>query len=101
MKTIRNALTFDVEHWYDATLLSEHVVDPDDHIERSVDIVPDVLQSHPFKQRFSYWDGSPRSILNWYGRSLTPATNSRHTGTHTPLFELTPAQFEFELVASS
>jgi len=102
MKTIRNALTFDVEHWYDATLLSEHVVDPDDHIERSVDIVLDVLQSHSVQATF-FVLGRVAEEYPELVREIADAGHelASHGHTHTPLFELTPAQFEFELVASA
>lgn len=97
-----NALTFDVEHWHDATLVGDHVTEPEDHIERSVRIVLDLLDRHAVRATFfvlgrvaEAYPGLVRSIRDG-GHEL-----ASHGQTHTPLFELTPAQFAAELADSA
>jgi len=93
-----NALGFDLEHWYTATLLREAVTDPADHVVESVETVLDILRRHDVTATFfvvgelaAEYPGLIRRIEH-RGHEL-----GSHGHTHTPLFELSPAQFEREL----
>lgn len=93
-----NAISFDLEHWYSATLLQPGVADPSDRIEESVDIVLDVLGKHDVRATFFAVGEVAEEYPHLLERIRTEGHEiGTHGHTHTPLFELTPAQFETEL----
>lgn len=97
-----NAISFDLEHWYSATLLRSEVEDPTDRIKDSVGIVLDLLRRHDVRATFftvgevaAEFPGLVEEIQN-EGHEI-----GSHGHTHTPLFELTPEEFEDELSRSA
>ncbi|WP_246310181.1 polysaccharide deacetylase family protein [Halorarum halophilum] len=97
-----NAISFDVEHWHSATLLSDAVEDPEDRIEESVDVVLDVLRRHDVRATF-FVVGEVASEYPDVVRKIADAEHelASHGHTHTPLFELSPDAFERELDRST
>lgn len=97
-----NAISFDLEHWYSATLLSDEVDDPVDHVEESVAIVLDVLRRHDVRATF-FVVGKLAETYPDLVRGLADEGHeiASHGHTHTPLFELTPAEFGTELRRSA
>lgn len=99
---VPNALSFDLEHWYTATLLREEVSDPVDRIEQSVGTVLDLLRR--FETRATFFcvgevvEDHPDLI-----RAIAEEGHeiASHGHTHTPLFELSPAAFREELELSA
>jgi polysaccharide deacetylase family protein (PEP-CTERM system associated) len=49
---VTNALSFDLEHWFTATLLRDEVTNPQHHVEESVQIVLDILSTHDTRATF-------------------------------------------------
>lgn len=98
---VRNVLSFDLEHWHTATLIRDEVSDPPDHIERSTRIVLDLLEAHGVRATF-FVVGQVAEAYPELVREVASAGHeiASHGQTHTPLPELTPAEFERELAAS-
>lgn len=97
-----NALSFDLEHWFTATLLREETTDPTVHVERSTEIVLDLLDRHDVTATF-YTVGE---VAENYPDLIARVANAGHEigshgHTHRPLFELTPEVFREELDRSS
>lgn len=97
-----NAITFDLEHWHSATLLKSSVDDPADHIEDSVGIVLDILRQHDVSATFFVVG----EVAEEYPELIRKVQKEGHEigshgHTHTPLFELTPEEFEAELERAS
>lgn len=97
-----NALSFDLEHWHSATLLSDQVDDPTDHVEESVAVVLDLLARHDVEATF-FVVGELAANYPDLVRRIDDAGHEigSHGHTHTPLFDLTPAAFEQELRQSA
>lgn len=97
-----NAISFDLEHWHSATLLESELTDPEDHIERSVEIVLDLLRRHGVRATFfvvgEVADEYPSLVETVRDDGHEIAS---HGHTHTPLFRLTPDEFEEELSQSA
>jgi polysaccharide deacetylase family protein (PEP-CTERM system associated) len=96
-----NALSFDFEHWHSATLLRPEVTDPIDHIEESTTVVLDLLDRQDVRATFfivgEVAEEYPELIatIREAGHEI-----ASHGHTHTPLFGLTPEEFEEELTTS-
>ena len=97
-----NALSFDLEHWHSATLLSDEVDDPVDRVEDSVAIVLDLLRRHDVRATF-FVVGEIAAEYPELVRGIADEGHeiASHGHTHTPLFELTPDAFENELRRSA
>lgn len=97
-----NALSFDLEHWYTATLLRDEVEDPTVRIERSTEIVLDLLDAHDLTATF-YVVGEVAEAFPDLVRRVAEAGHvvGSHGHTHRPLFELTHEAFRDELVRST
>lgn len=97
-----NTISFDLEHWHSATLVSPEVEDPVDRIEESVDIVLDLLSRHGASATFfvvgELADDYP-DLVRRVGEEGHEIASHGHT--HTPLFDLTPGEFETELSQSA
>lgn len=97
-----NALTFDLEHWHSATLLESSIDDPVDQIEDSVDIVLDILRKHDVSATFFVVGEVAEEYPGLIGQVRNEGHEiGSHGHTHTPLFELTPEEFETELERAS
>lgn len=99
---ITNAISFDTEHWHSATLLSDEVDDPADHIEESLDIVLRLLERQDVEATFFVVGELAAEYPDLIG-SIADAGHeiASHGHTHTPLFDLTPDEFEAELTNSA
>ncbi|WP_225316441.1 MULTISPECIES: polysaccharide deacetylase family protein [Haloferax] len=97
-----NALSFDLEHWYSATLVADDTTEPEDHIERSTEIVLELLDKHDVSATF-FVVGQVAAEYPSLVRSLVQKGHevASHGHTHTPLFELTKAEFAEELEQSA
>lgn len=101
-RTVENVLSFDVEHWYSATLLRDDVTDPTERICESVRIVLDLLSDHSVRATFFVVGEVARTHPELIAEIETAGHEiGSHGDTHTPLFELTPDQFETELDRST
>lgn len=98
---VQNVLTFDLEHWHTATLIRDEISDPTDQIERSTKIVLDLLEAHGIRATF-FVVGQVAEEYPQLVKKIATAGHeiASHGQTHTPLSELTPADFERELAAS-
>ena len=102
MSAPANVLSFDVEHWHSATLLSDAVTEPESHIERSVDIVLDVLDAHDVRATFFVVGELAREHPDVVARIAdTGHEIASHGHTHRPLFELDREAFVTELDRSA
>lgn len=100
--TVPNVLSFDLEHWYTATLLREEVSEPVDRIEQSVGTVLDLLRR--FETQATFF--SVGEVVEDYPELIRAIAEegheiASHGHTHTPLFELSPAAFREELELSA
>lgn len=97
-----NTLGFDLEHWHSATLVADAVDEPIDRIEESVDIVLSLLDSHDVEATF-FVVGELAAEYPELIRRVHEAGHelASHGHTHTPLFELTPDEFQSELDRSA
>jgi polysaccharide deacetylase family protein (PEP-CTERM system associated) len=93
-----NAISFDLEHWYTATLVRESVTDPTDRVEQSVQRVLDVLDDHDVAATFfvvgEVAEAFPDLLAHLAAAGHELAT---HGHTHTPLTELDRREFRSEL----
>lgn len=97
-----NVMSFDLEHWYSATLIHDTVSDPQDRIETSVEIVLDVLSEYETTATFFVVGEVAQEYPDLIGRVADAGHEiASHGHTHTPLFELTQASFTEELDASA
>ncbi|WP_227132778.1 polysaccharide deacetylase family protein [Halorubellus salinus] len=97
----RNAISFDLEHWYTATLLADEVDDPVDHVEDSVEIVLNVLDQHDVTATFFVSGDLAVAYPTTIGEIADAGHElGSHGHSHTPLFELTPSTFETEIEQS-
>ncbi|EMA53039.1 MULTISPECIES: polysaccharide deacetylase family protein [Halococcus] len=97
-----NALSFDLEHWFTATLLREETTDPVVHVERSTEIVLDLLDRHDVTATFYVVGEVAEAYPDLIARIATAGHEiGSHGHTHRPLFELTPEIFREELDHSS
>lgn len=99
--SVTNALSFDLEHWYTATLVRESVTDPEDHIEESVDIVLNILDDYSVTATFFVVG----EVAEEYPDLVAKVANAGHElgthgYTHTPLSELNEDSFKTELTNS-
>lgn len=97
-----NALSFDLEHWYTATLLREHVTDPRDRVRESTRIVLDLLDEHGVTATF-FVVGQVAEEHPELVRTVADAGHeiASHGHTHRPLSELDRAAFGRELRESA
>lgn len=97
-----NVLSFDLEHWYTATLLREEVTDPVDRIEESVGIVLELLERFEVRATF-FVVGEVVEKYPDLIREVAEAGHeiASHGHTHTPLFDLSPGAFREELELSA
>lgn len=100
--TVTNVLSFDLEHWYTATLVRGEITSPVAHLENSVAIVRDILRAHDTTATF-FVVGEVAAEYPALIRSLAEDGHeiASHGQTHTPLFELSPEEFARELEISS
>jgi polysaccharide deacetylase family protein (PEP-CTERM system associated) len=99
---VTNVLSFDVEHWYSATLLRDAVTDPVERIDESVGIVLDLLADHDVTATFFVVGEIAREQPDLVARIAAEGHEiGSHGHTHRPLFELTREQFAAELDRSS
>jgi len=100
--TPTNALSFDLEHWYSATLLREDVTDPVVHVARSTEIVLELLDRHGVTATF-YVVGEIADARPDLVARIAAAGHEigSHGHTHRPLFELSPEGFREELERSA
>lgn len=101
-EVVPNVLSFDLEHWYTATLLREEVSDPVDRIEQSVGTVLDLLRR--FETRATFF--SVGRVVEEHPELIRAVAEegheiASHGHTHTPLFELSPSEFREELELSA
>jgi polysaccharide deacetylase family protein (PEP-CTERM system associated) len=99
---VTNVLSFDVEHWYSATLLRDAVTDPVERIDESVGIVLDLLADHDVTATFFVVGEIAREQPDLVARIAAEGHEiGSHGHTHRPLFELTREQFATELDRNS
>ncbi len=97
-----NALSFDVEHWYSATLLRDGVCGPEPHIERSVAIVLDTLAAYDVRATFFVVGELAREYPSLVAKIADAGHEvASHGHTHRPLFELDRETFAEELARSA
>lgn len=99
---ITNVLSFDVEHWYSATLLRDSVIDPVERIDESVSIVLDLLADRDVTATFFVVGEVALEHPDLVARIANHGHEiGSHGHTHRPLFELTREQFAAELDRST
>lgn len=97
-RTPQNVLTFDLEHWYTATLVRESVSNPTDRVEASVERVLDILDRHDVRATFFVVGEVARSHPELVARLADDGHElATHGHTHTPLFDLDSERFGSEL----
>lgn len=96
--SVGNVLSFDLEHWHTATLVRDEIDSPTDRLEDSVCVVRELLSAHDTRATF-FVVGEVALEYPDLVRALADDGHeiATHGHTHTPLFELTPAEFEAEL----
>jgi polysaccharide deacetylase family protein (PEP-CTERM system associated) len=98
---VENVLTFDTEHWYSATLLTDAVTDPTTHIQRSVETVLEILARYEVKSTFFVVGELAEEHPGLVGRIADEGHEvASHGHTHTPLFDLTRQTFSEEICRS-
>ncbi|WP_436932527.1 polysaccharide deacetylase family protein [Halosimplex halobium] len=101
-ETVTNVLSFDLEHWHSATLISEHITSPDDRIEESVRRVLEILDAHNVTATFFTVGEIAREYPGLIGRIADKGHEvASHGDTHTPLSDLDRRTFKAELKRSS
>ncbi|WP_248905682.1 polysaccharide deacetylase family protein [Halocatena marina] len=99
---VENVLSFDLEHWYSATLLRDAVTDPTERIEESVEIVLDLLARRGVKATFFVVGEVARDHPELVAQIAADGHEiGSHGHTHRPLFELTREQFSHEIERST
>lgn len=99
---VANVLSFDLEHWFSATLVRDSVTDPVAHIGESVKIVLDLLGDYDVTATFFVVGEVARNHPELVARIADAGHEiASHGDTHRPLFELTREQFVTELERSS
>ncbi|MFB6308718.1 MAG: polysaccharide deacetylase family protein [Haloarculaceae archaeon] len=98
---VTNAISFDLEHWYTATLVRDAVTDPTDHVEESVDRVRELLDEFDVRATFFVVGELAREHPDLIGSLAADGHEiASHGHTHTPLFDLDRESFRRELTAS-
>jgi polysaccharide deacetylase family protein (PEP-CTERM system associated) len=96
-----NVLSFDVEHWYSATLLRD-VSNPETHIHESVNLVLDALEKYDVRATFFVVGELAREHPTLVARIAAAGHEiGSHGHTHRPLFELDRDEFAVELDRST
>ncbi|RJT03283.1 polysaccharide deacetylase family protein [Halococcus sp. IIIV-5B] len=99
---VTNVLSFDVEHWYSATLLRERVMDPATHVEASIERVLAILDRFDVRATFFVVGELARERPDLVARIADAGHEvGSHGHTHRPLFELDRDAFAAELEASA
>jgi polysaccharide deacetylase family protein (PEP-CTERM system associated) len=99
---VTNALSFDLEHWYSATLLRGEVYEPTVHIQDSIDIVLQILRRHGTQATFFTVGEVVRDYPDIVREIAAEGHEiASHGYTHTPLSELDPAKFGQEIDRSN
>ncbi|WP_227356811.1 polysaccharide deacetylase family protein [Haladaptatus salinisoli] len=102
MTSVPNALTFDLEHWYSATLVRDAVDDPRDRVHESVAIVRHLLDKHEVTATFFVVGQLAREYPDLIEQLADDGHEiGSHGHTHTPLHDLTAVSFRRELAASA
>ncbi|MFH5801817.1 polysaccharide deacetylase family protein [Haladaptatus sp. CMAA 1911] len=102
MTSILNALTFDLEHWYSATLVRDAVDDPIDRVRDSVAIVRNLLDGHDVTATFFVVGELAREYPDLIEQLADDGHEiGSHGHTHTPLGDLNVDSFRRELVDSA
>ena len=97
-----NVLSFDLEHWYSATLLRDRVTDPATHVEESVAIVLDTLAAYDVRATFFVVGELAREHPSLVARIADAGHEvASHGHTHRPLFELDRETFTIEIERSA
>jgi len=97
-----NAISFDLEHWYTATLLRENVTDPADRVGRSVRIVLELLDEFDTTATF-FVVGEVAAEYPELIRTVAADGHeiASHGHTHRPVSELSRDAFRTELQRSA
>lgn len=99
---VTNVLSFDVEHWYSATLLRDSVTDPVERIDESLRIVLDLLAEQDVTATFFVVGEVALEHPDLVARIANDGHEiGSHGHTHRPLFELTRETFADELDRST
>lgn len=99
---VQNVLSFDLEHWHSATLLTEAVSDPADRIVESVERVLALLEARGVNATFFVVGEVAREYPDLIARVAEAGHEvASHGHTHTPLSALDPASFRTELAVSA
>lgn len=97
-RTVTNGLSFDLEHWYMATLVRDSVSNPIDRIESSVDYVLSILNDHDVTATFFIVGEVAESYPDLVSRIAEAGHElGTHGQTHTSLFDLDRKSFATEL----
>ncbi|MFC7070548.1 polysaccharide deacetylase family protein [Halobaculum lipolyticum] len=95
---VRNALGFDLEHWYTATLLRDSVTDPVDRVVESTQVVLDLLDRHGVTATFFVVGEVAAEHPDLVARIVAAGHEiGSHGHSHRPVFELTREEFRREL----
>jgi polysaccharide deacetylase family protein (PEP-CTERM system associated) len=101
-ETVTNALSFDLEHWYMATLVRDSVTNPTDRIESSVERVLELLNNHDVTATFFVVGEVAEEYPDLVARVADEGHElATHGHTHTPLFQLDRDSFAHELSRST
>lgn len=99
---MRNVVTFDLEHWYSATLVRDSVDDPSDRVRESVAIVRNLLDEHDVTATFFVVGELAREYPDVIERLADDGHEiGSHGHTHTPLGDLDADSFRRELADSA
>lgn len=99
---VTNAITFDLEHWHSATLLSDSVRNPPDLIADSLEFVLDLLTRTDVTATFFVVGEVALEYPGLVGKIADAGHEiASHGHTHTPLTELDAASFRNELREST
>lgn len=98
---VTNVISFDLEHWHSATLVREHVSNPRDWVEESVERVLELLSNHDVTATFFVVGEVAREYPGVLER-IADADHeiATHGDTHTPLSALNPETFVDEIERS-
>lgn len=98
MGNICNALSFDLEHWFTATLVRESVSNPTDEVVESTERVLTLLDRHDVTATFFIVGELAAAYPDLVARIADEGHElGTHGHTHTPLFDLDRATFASEL----
>lgn len=98
---MQNVLTFDLEHWYTATLVRSAVSNPTDHLRESVNRVRSLLAAHDTTATFFVVGDVAEQYPDLLAALAADGHDlASHGQTHTPVFDLDRASFREELIDS-